>query len=176
MRKAVLGLAIPLLLLSACELKVKDDGKHGSGDDASISIDAGGNAAVSDGDGLSISTPGFEGRINIKGMKLGGEDMEIDGMKLYPGTELAAINVVDKAGPDNGLVHMRFTSSGKPAEIAAYYEAAGREAGFRDVAVKKAGGTATFTALKGDEDERVTIEIAPAPNGSAGHIRVQGGK
>lgn len=176
MRKAILGtmMAVAAMLLAGCELKVgKDDAK--TGDDASVSIDAGGNVAINGEDGLSIKTPGFEGKIDIKGMKLGGEHMEIDGMKLYPGTELSAINVADKAGPDNGVVDMRFTSSGTPDRIAAYYADAGRNAGFRDVAVKNNGGTAVFTAIK-EANDRVTITIAPAAGGSAGTIRVQDGK
>lgn len=176
MRKAVLGLTIAgALLLGGCELKVKDDGKPGGEDGASVSIGADGNVAISGEDGLSIETPGFAGKIAIKGMKLGSEHMDIDGMKLYPGTELAAIDVTDRKGADNGRVDMRFTSPDAPDRIAAYYAAAARDAGFSDVAVKNSGGTATFSAIKNDGD-RVTIDIAPAAKGSAGHIRVADGK
>ena len=172
MRKAMLGATVAMLLLGGCGPKGKDDARDG---DRSVRVDAGGNVSISDGDGLSIETPGFGGKLGIKGMKLGGEDMEIDGMKLYPGTALSAIDVVDKAGPDNGLVEMRFTGPGTPDRMAAYYADAGKAAGFRDIAVKRAGGGATFAAVK-EDDDRVTIEIVPAAGGSAGTIRIQDGK
>ncbi|ATE63207.1 hypothetical protein [Rhizorhabdus dicambivorans] len=178
MRKAVLGWMLPMLLLAGCELKVGKDGNDQGGDSASVSIGADGNIAVSANDGkegVSIDTPGFGGRINIKGMRLGSDNMEIDGMKLYPGTELSAINVVDREGPDNGQVDMRFTSPAAPDKVAAYYADAGRAAGFRDVAVTRQGAAATFSAIKEDND-RVTISIAPAAGGSSGRIRVQDGK
>jgi hypothetical protein len=174
MRKALVGMTM-LALLGGCELKVRDDARDGAKDgDASVSIGADGNVAISE-NGLSIKTPGFAGKIDIAGMKLGGDTMEVAGMKLYPGTELVAINVVDKAGPDNGLVDMRFTSPAAPDKVAAYYAQASRDAGFRDIAVRKQGDKALFSAIKEDSD-RVTIEIAPAAKGSAGHIRVQDGE
>ncbi len=178
MRKTMLGIALTgTLLLGGCELKVGKSDKAATDpqDGASVSIGADGNVAITDEDGLAIRTPGFEGRINIKGMKLGGDNMEIDGMKLYPGTQLAAINIVDREGPDNGLVNMRFTSPATPDKVVAYYASAARDADYSGIAVTNAGRTATFTATKGD-GEKVTITAAPTAKGSAGHIRVEHGR
>lgn len=175
MRKAVLGWAVmPLLLLGACEMKVgKDDA--GAKDAASVKIDAGGNVAIAanDGaDGVSVSLPGIEGKVKIPGMELGGDNMDIDGMKLYPGTKLSGINITDQKGFGNGVVEMRFTSPATPDKVAAYYAAAAPGEDFRDIKVTAAKGSSTVTAVKGDGD-RLTITIDPAAGGSAGTILIR---
>lgn len=174
MRKAVLGLTVvPLLLLGACEMKVgKDDGAK---DSASVKVDANGNVAIAanDGaDGVSVSVPGFEGKVKIPGMELGGDHMDIDGMKLYPGSKLSGINVTDQSGAGTGVVEMRFTSAATPDKIAAYYAAAAPENDFTDVKVAEAKGVSTVTARKSDGD-RLTITINPAASGSAGTILIR---
>ena len=111
MRKAVLGLSVPLLLLGACEMKVGKD--EGAKDGASVEISADGNVAIAakDGaEGVSVSVPGFEGKVKIPGMELGGDHMDIDGMKLYPGSKLSGIDVTDQSGAGDGVV-----SVGSPA-------------------------------------------------------------
>jgi hypothetical protein len=176
MRKAMLGLTVvPLLLLGACEMKVGKD--EGAKDSASIKVDESGNVAISasDGaDGVSVSVPGFEGKVKIPGMELGGDHMDIDGMKLFPGTKLSGINVTDQAGPGSGtgVVEMRFTSPAAPDKIAAYYAAAAPENDFTDVKVSQAKGASVVTALKNDGD-RLTITINPAAVGSAGTILIR---
>jgi len=175
MRKAVLGMAMPLLLLTACELKVDTDKDGNEG--ASVEIGENGNVAISakeGGEGLSLSVPGFEGKVKIPGMELGGENMDIDGMKLYPGTKLSGINVTDQSGKGNGKVEMRFASPASPDKVAAYYAAAARDAGFSDIAVKKGPDGATLTATKGDRD-RIAITATPAPAGSTGRILIHDG-
>nr|WP_047168937.1 hypothetical protein [Sphingomonas sp. Y57] len=176
MRKAVLGLSVPLLLLGACEMKVGKD--EGAKDGASVEISADGNVAIAakDGvEGVSVSVPGFEGKLKIPGMELGGDHMDIDGMKLYPGSKLSGINVTDQNGEaeGDGIVEMRFTSPADPAKVAAYYAAAAPRADFRDVTVKQAGAGSVMTATKGDGDH-LTITINPAPGGSAGTILIRG--
>jgi hypothetical protein len=175
MRKAMLGWAVmPLLLLGACEMKVGKDEKDAK-DGASVKIDAGGNVAIAanDGaDGVSVSVPGFEGKVKIPGMELGGEHMDIDGMKLYPATKLSGINVTDQNGAGTGVVEMRFTSPAAPDKVAAYYADAAPGADFTDVKVTGAKGSSTVTAIKGDGD-RLTITIDPAAGGSAGTILIR---
>ena len=173
MRKAVLGLSVPLLLLGACEMKVGKDEE--AKDTASVKISADGNVAIAakDGaEGVSVSVPGFEGKVKIPGMELGGDHMDIDGMKLYPGSKLSAIDVTDQSGAGDGVVQMRFTSPADPGKVAAYYAAAAPGADFRDVAVKQAGAASTVTATKGDGDH-LTITINPAAGGSAGTILIR---
>jgi len=171
MRKAVLGLSVPLLMLGACEMKVDTDGA--AKNSASVDVTADGNVAISDGaDGVSISVPGFEGKMKIPGMALGGENMDIDGMKLYPGTKLSGINVTDQSGAGQGVVEMRFTSPATPDKVAAYYAAAAPKSDFRDVVVTNGKQASKLTATKGDGDT-LAITIHPAPGGSAGTISIR---
>jgi len=178
MRNAMLLLALPpLLLLGACEVKVGDKDKTAAAgtDGASVSIDAGGNVAIAakDGaDGMSISVPGFEGKMKIPGLELGGDNMDIDGMKLYPGTKLSGINVTDRSTEGNGVVHMRFTSPAAPDKVSAYYADAARNADFTNIVVNKANGAVKLTANKTDGDA-LTITMNPAQGGSAGDIMVR---
>ncbi|RYH08056.1 MAG: hypothetical protein EON57_05645 [Alphaproteobacteria bacterium] len=175
MRKAMLGLAIPLILLAGCEMKVgKDDGDKG---DASLKIGADGNVAITadDGaDGVSVSVPGFEAKVKVPGIEMGGENLDIDGIKLYPGSKLKGINVTDQKGPGNGLVDMRFTSPAAPDKVAAHFAQAARDNDFTAVNVTNAGGTATMTAKKADGDD-LTITMEPAKDGTEGRILIKDG-
>jgi len=172
MRSNMLWLAVPMLLLGACEMKIgKDDDKAAKG--AAVSVGEDGNvqvvAAADGAKGVSIDVPGFSAKVNIPGLEMGSDNMDIDGMKLYPGTRLAAVNV--NGTDDRGVVDMKFTSPGSPAAIAEYYVGAARENDFTDVASRKDGDKMLVTATKSDGDV-VTIALAPAGAGSAGQIRI----
>ena len=172
MRKAVLGVALPLMLLGGCELKVgKDDAKNTAsiqvGDDGNVAI-----AAADGADGVAISVPGFDAKVKIPGMELGGDHMDIGGMKLYPGSKLSGINVTDRQGAGNGQVDMRFTSPGKVDAVADYYAAAARDSQFTAINLAKAGGKATLTA-NNPEGDAMTIMMEPAAEGTAGRIVVK---
>lgn len=176
MRKTVLMMSVPLLLLAGCKVKVDTD--KGGNDSASVTIGADGNVAISADDGaegLSVSVPGFEGKMKIPGLELGGDHMDIDGMKLYPGTKLSGISVFDQGGEGHGKVDMRFTSPASPDQLSAYYTDAARAAGFSDIAAKKEKGGVVVTAVKGDGD-RLTISANPATGGSSGQIQVRDSK
>jgi hypothetical protein len=102
--------------------------------------------------------------------------MDIDGMKLYPGSEVKGINVTDQKGAGNSRVEMRFTSPATPDKIAAYFEAAARDQGFTEVKVANSDGAATFTAKQTDGDD-VTIVMNRAAGGTtAGQILIRGQK
>lgn len=176
MRRAMLMMAVPMLLLAGCELKVgKDDKDRDGSEEASVSIGADGNVAISaneGSDGVAVKLPGFEGRVKIPGMKIGGDDMDINGMKPYPGSTFSSINVTDPKGPANGRVAMRFTAPAAPDKVAGHFAAQARDNGFTGVAVASKGGTATLTA-QNDEGDPVTITMAPGPGGTAGTILIR---
>lgn len=178
MRKIVPAVILPIMLLAGCEMKIDTD-KAGNAQaedgGATVQIGADGNVAVSaaDGaDGLGVSVPGFAAKVKIPGLELGGENMEIDGMKLYPGTKLSRIDVTDRKGPANGVVDMRFTSPASPDKVAAYYAAAAREQDYTAIKVGNATGTATLSA-RNPEGDALTITAAPAPGGSEGRILIR---
>ena len=125
---------------------------------------------------ISVSLPGFGAKMNVPGIELGGDNMDIDGMKLYPGTEVKGINVTDQKGPGNSRVEMRFTSPASPDKVAAYYASAARDEDFSDINVVNKDGGATLTAKKSDGDD-VTITMAPAAGGAtSGQILIRGQK
>jgi len=173
MRKAMLVLTVPLVLLAACQMKAgKDDGGN---DSASIKVGEDGNVAITanDGDGrVSLSVPGFEGKMKIPGLELGGDNMDIDGMKPYPGTKLDTIDVTDRKGLGNGQVDMRFTSPDTPEKVAAYYAAAAREKDFTNINVTRSGARAVMTATKSGGDH-LTISMDPGDGGTTGRILIE---
>ena len=170
MRKAMAGLAVPMLLLAACELKVGKDGQGSAKPDADRDV----AIAQPDGtQGVSIAIPGLDGRMKVPGISLSGDDMDIDGIKLYPGTKLNGLNVTAREGASDGVVEMRFTSPAAPDLLAAYYARAVRASGFSGASVAGSGGKVTLTATKPGGDA-VTIETAPAAGGTAGRILVKG--
>jgi hypothetical protein len=175
LRRVPLGLVVPLVLLGGCEMKA-GKGEAGGNDMASLSVGEDGNVAITANDGaegVSVSLPGFEGKMKIPGMELGGDNMDIDGMKLYPGSEVKGINVTDQKGRGNSQVEMRFTSPGTPAKVAAYYAEAARGEDYSDVKVSRNGDAATFTAKKADGDD-LTIIMNPAAGGTTGQILIRG--
>ena len=167
MRKTMLGLAIPLLLLGSCELKVgKDDTSAKANEDGNVAI------AADDAEGISIKVPGFEGKMNIPGVELGGDHVDIEGMKLYPGSTLHGINVTDHKGAGNGAVDMRFTSPATPDKVAAYYAAAARDNGFTAINVTRSAAAATLTATNSGGDP-MTITMTPDKAGTTGRILIK---
>lgn len=176
MRKAMLGLAVPVVLLAACRAKV---GKEYAGNDsASSSIGEGGNVAVHASDraqGVSVSLSGIEAKVKLPGAQLGGGEMDIGGMELYPGSELHGVDVTDRKGSGDGVINMRFTSSDAPDKLAAYYAAAARDKHFTAIHLTNIGGKATLAAKTTDGDE-LTIGMESGPGGTTtGRIVIKDG-
>jgi hypothetical protein len=171
MRAKLLTIALLPLLLSACHMKISKDE---AGNSASVSVGEDGNVSIKAADGaqgMSISVPGFEAKMTIPGLKMGGENMDIDGMKLYPGTKLAAINVNGHDGAGGG-VDLHYTSAAAPVALAQYYADAARAQAFTGVNVATANGASTVTAIKPDGD-KLTISMNPDPKGgTSGQILV----
>ena len=176
MRKAILGLVVPLALLAGCEMKVVTDETNAS-DTASLKVGEDGNVSITANDGakgVSVSVPGFEGKMKIPGLDLGGDHIDIDGMKLYPGSQVKGINVTDRKGPGHSLVEIGYTSPAGPETVSAYYADAARERDFTDIKLATKDGVETFTARKPDGDE-VTITMTPAAGKTtAGRITIRG--
>jgi hypothetical protein len=167
-------LALPLVALGGCHMKIgKDDDKANV---SSVTVGEDGNVAIASADdskGVSISVPGFQAKVDIPGLKIGDGNMDIDGMKLYPGTKLDAINVNGTDHGQKGVV-MRFTSAAAPAALADYYADAAAANNFTAVQSSKTAAGATVTAIKPDGDH-IKIAMAPAATGagSQGSITVE---
>ncbi len=116
---------------------------------------------ASTGGGLKIDSDQFKANVEIPGLSFGGDHMDLDGMKLYPGSTVKGVHVhaVDKGGADRGEVIMNFSSPAAPVTVARHMADQARNAGFTvttdtaaAVAGSKADGsgrdsfTATFNA------------------------------
>jgi hypothetical protein len=153
----------PLLLLSACGSS-KDEGGAGT----SVNIDAKGEsgedvAIRADGDtgAVTMKVPGFEGKFALPKMHIGGDNFDIDGVTLYPGSKVTTFNVAatnsEKDGPTN--VSIAFTSPADPSKVAAYFRKA-----FKDESIDLSGIDSALTGKNKDGDNFI-ITLAP---GSAG--------
>ena len=113
----------PIMLLAACGSEEK---KAGEGTEVSIN-------AEGDGGGIKIQTGKDGGKIRIGGDGAAinidvpdfvdldvASDFDIDGVKLYPGSNVTTVNVdaSDKNGADKARVELGFTSPAAPAKAA----------------------------------------------------------
>ena len=91
------------LPLAACD--VHKTGKH----DASVTINASENGSV------AYEGPGVKGSLQVEPVMLKQSNMEIDGVKMFPGSNFTAVNVQDNA------VTMGFSAPAKVAVVKDYY-------------------------------------------------------
>lgn len=114
MRRLVPLLLLPLSL-AACGggsgTPVSIDVKSDDGDNASFRMENG---------SVAIKGDGFEGNFKMPAIKMTAEDFDMNGVKLYPKSEITNFHIAatDKAGKgeDEGKVTVAFTS---PAALAA---------------------------------------------------------
>lgn len=114
-------LLLTLLPLAAC----------GSGDGTSIKINAksdenGSSTTVTtDGNGqAAIKVPGFEGKIRLPQIHVNAENFDLNGVKLYPGSQVKELNVdanTDGNGKDKGTVHVAFESPAALATVQGWF-------------------------------------------------------
>lgn len=159
-------LVLPLMAaLAAC------GGGTGEGNGASISVKSGeGDATIkADKDGrVAVKVPGFEGSIKLPKFDLKAENFDVDGLKLYPGSTIASLNVDanrDAGGEDT--VRVQFESPAAAGPVRSWFEEQMQTAGFT-VAAKdgqlsgKTGEGSDFT-LKvdpaGDSKSRGTLTV-----------------
>ncbi len=156
--RIILPLVALALATSACS-KSNDEG-------TSISIDAGnGSAAVDGGTGeVTLDTPLIKGKIKLPKLQLTADDFDINGVHLYPGSTLGAMNV-NATGKDDGIVSLTFDS---PAPVATVRDWLRGE-------FEKAG---TKVEVEGDslrgmtEDKAFRIDLQPAGERATGKVTI----
>ena len=161
-------LVLPLIMtLAAC-----GDGS-GEGNGASISVKSGeGDATIkADKDGrVAVKLPGFEGSIKLPKFDLKAENFDVDGLKLYPGSTIASLNVDanrDAGGEDT--VRVQFDSPAAADQVRSWFQEQMQAAGFT-VAVKDG----QFTG-KTSEGSDFTLDIdAAGGSKSRGTLTVLG--
>lgn len=162
MRRPLVLIVLPLFALGACEMKV------GKGDDA-----AGGNSSASSH--VSLDIPGFSAKVDLPAFDAEGKNMDIDGIKLYPGSQVTGVDIKADGGADTskgkGSVRISYASADAPAKLRAYYEGAAKDHGFTSTAPTQEG-PATLLNLTSSEGKAVRIAIEPDGAGSKGALTI----
>lgn len=174
---------LPLAALAACgghatEETTRTVTKDGVTTTTITTREAGrGPSATADASsGLSIDGDKFKANLAIPGLAFGGDDMNLDGMKLYPGSTVKGMHVhaVDRPGTDTGEVVIDFTSPAAPAVVARHMADEARRAGFTlavDTAAQVGG-----TRAGSDETNRFAVTVNPNGDGTAGQLTMTGTK
>lgn len=167
MRRLILAIAFAPLALAACDKAAV------RADDESIDASAGNTVASlsANGSSMEISVPGIGASLKLPKMDIGSH-MDLDGMKLFPGTQIVNMDVRDddKGTDTGGHVKLDFQAGALPGDVADYYRTQAAEAGYT---VDPAGGASTIKARKGDGSQ---IEISLAPEGETTRGRILIGK
>lgn len=160
----------PMLLLAACGQAEEKTEK------TEVSINAGG-----EGGGVQITAGKDGGKIRIGGDKGAmsfdlpdfanidvNSDFDIDGVKLYPGSKIASINVDahDRGGAEKAMVKLGFTSPAAPAKAADWMAG---EFAKKGVSVARAGDTLTGKNKDGDD---FTIAFRPDGGNARGDVTI----
>jgi hypothetical protein len=128
-----IGMLIGLGMMSACNAgderrtaaqndnaadvaQVSGDGDPGSktdGNDASIAIDL----------------PGIKGNFKLPKLTIASDDVDIDGVRLYPGSRVHAFEIAGEDGANEGSLTLRFEADASPATVQRYFLDAFRDKG-----------------------------------------------
>lgn len=113
------GTAIALSL-AACKERGGEETRVG------VNVETGdGSVTASSANGTAtIDTPGGRAVVNTGGVKLDSADFDIDGVQLFPGSNIRSMNVnaVDKPGVKNAAVTVGFDSPADAKTVADYFQ------------------------------------------------------
>ncbi|MBB5714439.1 hypothetical protein [Sphingomonas aerophila] len=151
MRRLYVSLLFLPLVTTAC-------GKGDGG--TSISVKDEGGRAVASADGNSgqvkLDVPGFEGKITLPKIKLDASNFDLNGVHLYPGSQINGFNL--RAGENNkGGVRVTFTSPAEPATVRDWLAERLNKAEFK---LRSDG-----TGLVGKTDENQDFRLQLRPTG-----------
>jgi hypothetical protein len=150
-----LAFLLLLPLLAGCNVHSKNP--VAGDDNVSIHADESGN--------IAFNLPIAEGKLKVPTNFMHEGDVDIDGVKLMPGSSLTGFNLDSRNDVSN--VDMSFTSTASPDEVRAYYVDQFRKQG---VEAAIAGDAVTGKSKDGSP---FTIQVSPAANGSTGKIVIQ---
>lgn len=180
MRRAVLLLAVPLVLMGCDRRHTQETTTTVTKDGVTTTTVTTRKAGKDDDDknisGLDIDTDKFKANIEIPAMIFGGDDMDMDGMKLYPGSKVKGIRVKarDRDGDKRGTVTMNFTSPAAPAAVADHMKAQAEKAGFTVSGVSAAG----LSGVKAENKDTngFTVTLNADGDATAGQLVMTGSK
>lgn len=164
----------PMMLLAACgseekksegpEISINAGNGHG-GVQISSSKDGGGKVKIGgDGVDIDIDVPDFVD-FDVTG------DFDIDGVKLYPGSQVTTVNVdaTDRNGAEKAVVKRGFTSPAAPAKAADWMAGEFAKQGV------KVTRTADTLAGKDKDGADFTIKFGPDGANSKGEVLITKG-
>ena len=159
----------PVILLALLGLAACDRPEEGT----SIRVDAEGGNVLGAIDGrtgeLKVDVPGFQGSLKLPKIRLDANDVDLNGVKLYPGSTIDGIDITGNEKGNGGGVRLGFTS---PAAADTVRDWLGERLGKAGFALRRDGDGLTGTT---DEDKPFRLEMRPGGKGrSTGIITLSG--
>ena len=159
----------PVLLLALLSLAACDRPEEGT----SISLNAEGGDVLGAIDGktgeLKVDLPGFQGSLKLPKLKLDANDVDLNGVKLYPGSTIDGIDIVGDGQGSGGGVRLGFTS---PAAAAAVRDWLGERLGKAGFALRREGDGLIGTT---DEGKPFRLELRSGGEGRSTGVIMLGG-
>lgn len=149
------ALLLPVALLAGCNVHSKDPA-HGD-DNVSIHADENGH--------VSFNLPIAQGQVKVPAGFMHNGDVDIDGVKLMPGSKVTGFNVDASHGAAN--VDMSFTAPASPDAVRSYFVEEFKKQGV------DAGISGDAVTGKSRDGNAFAIHVAAAANGSQGKIEIQ---
>lgn len=121
----------PLLLFPALVLIAACGRSDEEGTSISLNADNGQVIGGIDGNSgaLKIDVPGFKGEIALPKIKFDADDLDLNGVNLYPGSTVDAVNVGQNGdGPDG--VRVSFTAPASPQVVRNWFQGRLKTAGY----------------------------------------------
>lgn len=123
----LISMLLGLGLLGACSEgdERNRDAQNDNGADVSMSIDGGNKGGAN----VSIDLPNVKGKFSLPKIKLDTGDVDIDGVKLYPGSRVTSVDIAGEEGMSEGSLGIRFDADASPASVRDYFLNALKEKG-----------------------------------------------
>jgi hypothetical protein len=153
MNRSALLLLVPLL--AGCNVHSKNPA---NGDDnVSIHADDSGN--------IAFNLPIAEGQVKVPTSMMHNGNVDIDGVKLMPGSSVTGFNV--EARNNNATVDISFKAPASPDQVRSYFLDQFRKQG---VEAALSGDAVTGKSKDGSP---FVIHVEPGPSGSRGKVELQ---
>ena len=141
-------------LLAGCNVHSKNPA-HGDGN-VTTHADESGN--------VGFNLPIAEGQLKIPTSFMHNGDVDIDGVKLMPGSKVTGFSLL--GGDKGSTVNMTFSAPASPEDVRAYFVEQFSKQGAK---ASIAGDAVTGTSKDGNP---FTIRVTPAPGGANGAIEI----
>jgi hypothetical protein len=154
-------LALPLTLAACGPGGNTNISIHDSDGDVNISTDDNGQA--------SIKLPGFDATVKLPKMDITGDNFDVNGVKLYPGSTVRDVNIDahDGNGDKDGRVALKFEAPASLDKVQAWFRDAMAKHGFK-VSPQGSGFAGTT-----DDGQPITLELeADGPDKAKGNLTV----